>query len=351
MAASSIDSPNPPARIPPRLGRWARAAVLPLLVAASLVHPAATVLARWDWHADVLTPFGLPAAALTLLTLLVALGRRRFVLAGPALALVIYQLAPLFWYLGPNPVPPDPARAQRLRILVVNVLESNARYAAVAALIRRERPDVVGLIEMTPDWVAGLTAAGADREYPYRQDWPIGGMGMSLWVRGDRPRPELLFGATHFNPAIVARLDWAGKRRTLWLVHPANPFHAGGTALREIDALAWAIVAERGAAERDAGSGSTIVVGDMNRTDGSPHFGRFLRQTNLRDSRLGFGRQPSWPAWLRFRIAIDHAFVTDDLAVTDRRLGPPVGSDHLPVVVELAPAARKSATQPAQAGP
>lgn len=346
---------NPPAPGPVRC-RWfarrVRMVGLPVLIGAALVHPVATFLARWNWHADILTPFELPALMISLLAVAACLRLRRFRLAGPLLALVVAQGVPLVRFLGPNPAQPDPARPERLRVLVVNVLETNANYAAVAALIRRERPDVVGLIETTPEWVAGLAATGADRDYPYRQDWPWGGMGLSLWVHRGMPRPELLAGATRFNPAMVARLDWAGRRRTLWLVHPTNPFYARERARPEIEALAGAIQAEREASRRVAGSDSTIVIGDLNRTEGSPHFSRFLKAINLRDSRLGFGRQPSWPSWLRvFRIAIDHAFVSDDLAVTQRRLGPRVGSDHLPLFLEVAPAATKSATQSDQKAP
>jgi endonuclease/exonuclease/phosphatase family metal-dependent hydrolase len=55
----------------------------------------------------------------------------------------------------------------------------------------------------------------------------------------------------------------------------------------------------------------------------------------------GFGREGSWPSWLPspLRIAIDHAFVSNDLAVVARRLGPKIGSDHLRLIFELAPAA------------
>jgi endonuclease/exonuclease/phosphatase (EEP) superfamily protein YafD len=35
------------------------------------------------------------------------------------------------------------------------------------------------------------------------------------------------------------------------------------------------------------------------------------------------------------QVSIDHLLHSSELAVADRRLGPPLGSDHLPLVVDL----------------
>ncbi len=47
--------------------------------------------------------------------------------------------------------------------------------------------------------------------------------------------------------------------------------------------------------------------------------------------------QWSWPAsfWL-LAIPIDHALVSEDVRVLDRRMGPSIGSDHLPIVLDIA---------------
>ena len=39
---------------------------------------------------------------------------------------------------------------------------------------------------------------------------------------------------------------------------------------------------------------------------------------------------------LLLRVPIDHLVHTPDLVVVDRRLGPPLGPDHFPLVVDLA---------------
>jgi endonuclease/exonuclease/phosphatase (EEP) superfamily protein YafD len=142
---------------------------------------------------------------------------------------------------------------------------------------------------------------------------------------------------------IHATFDFAGRARHLWVVHPSSPMFserrkAGNP---ELNAIAGRV--------REAG-GSRVVIGDMNSTDGSAHFRDFLRVSGLRDSRRGFGRHGSWPSDWPYRISIDHAFLSDDLAVVDRRLGFLSGSDHLALIVDLAPAAATNdSTQAAHA--
>jgi endonuclease/exonuclease/phosphatase (EEP) superfamily protein YafD len=243
------------------------------------------------------------------------------------LVLAVFQAGSLARYWGSNPVAPDIQDRARLRILTANVLCENDRYDQLAQFIEQERPEVVGLIEVTTGWIEGLATVRA--QFPYRVEAPTGADGIALWFR-DRPfttepprRPSPVGW-----PFLYATFDFAGLKRELWLIHASSPFHR--QEARELPALA-----------REIGSSgpSRIVVGDMNSSEGSALFGDFLAATGLRDSRLGFGRQESWPVWSWVRIAIDQAFVSDDLAVVDRRLGPDIGSDHFPMVLDLAPAA------------
>jgi endonuclease/exonuclease/phosphatase (EEP) superfamily protein YafD len=297
-----------------------------LVAAAALIHPAASLLGRFDWRADLITHFTGPALAVTVIAAAILVRRH------PRLALVLGCLAvsqtmPLWRYAGSNPVLPEPRSPARLRLLMANVLEDNLRYEDVEKLIRRERPDIVGLIELTPEWLEGLAAIRA--EFPYRAEDPSGATGLALWFR-ERPvmidPPERpLSGA---SPFLHAEFIFAGRPRHLWLVHPDMPFTRKGRP--ELAALAGVIGRTKG---------SRIVIGDLNTTEGSPRFSDFLLDTGLRDSRLGFGRQPSWPADFPYRIALEHAFLSDDLAVVARRLGPEIGSDHFPLILELAPAA------------
>jgi endonuclease/exonuclease/phosphatase (EEP) superfamily protein YafD len=56
----------------------------------------------------------------------------------------------------------------------------------------------------------------------------------------------------------------------------------------------------------------------------------------LCDTRAGFGLQASFPAWSAvMRIPIDHVLASCSIGVRDRWIGPDIGSDHLPVLIDL----------------
>ena len=71
------------------------------------------------------------------------------------------------------------------------------------------------------------------------------------------------------------------------------------------------------------------ILGDLNVSPWSPHFGGLLRES-------GRGVQATWPTNLApMRIPIDHCLVSPDVSVVGRRVGPDVGSDHFPIVVDV----------------
>jgi len=80
----------------------------------------------------------------------------------------------------------------------------------------------------------------------------------------------------------------------------------------------------------------TVVVGDLNATPWSPFFAGLLRESGLLNTSQGRGVFGSWPAWLPLgRIPLDHCLVSPSIQIANKWLGPQIGSDHLPVVVDL----------------
>ena len=312
------------------------------LAASSLVHPLATVLARLDWRADLLAHFREPALAISLAASASMASIRRPVAVGLGL-LALWQGWGLALCVWPNPVPPGARPPSRLRVLVANVLVDNADPRALIELARRERPEVLGLIEVSDAWVSGLEPIRSDYPHRYNDPFDDDGRGLALWLR-DRPDSvERISPLTPGGlPAIHAVVNFVGKPLHLWLVHFVSPFERPEGLPQGGEFAALANLVRRG-------GGPTLVVGDFNTTDGSPFFGRFVEASGLRDSRLGFGRQGSWPTWSPYRIGIDHAFLSADLAVQGRRLGPEIGSDHFPMILDVVPAPSIETKEPAHA--
>ncbi|WP_459858046.1 endonuclease/exonuclease/phosphatase family protein [Dongia sp. agr-C8] len=78
-----------------------------------------------------------------------------------------------------------------------------------------------------------------------------------------------------------------------------------------------------------------VVMGDFNNASWSRMQIAFRQATGL-DNRGHY--LPSWPTFMPqvLRLPIDQVFVRGGVQATALRLGPAVGSDHLPVEAEVA---------------
>lgn len=232
----------------------------------------------------------------------------------------------------PDPNNPPPAPSGRLRVMSYNVLVHNRQQAAVLTEIRRHDPDVLVIIEYTPFWKQALQELKQD--YPHALEEPRGhGFGIALFSKRPLGQPQSVRGmpAAGEMPALQATVDFGGRPLEIVGVHLINPLGNDQLALRDrqFEVLAGELAAAP--VER-------VVAGDFNCTTWSPDMREFLARTGLRDSRQGFGLRPSWhPAGMPFlEIPIDHALVSRGLSVLDRRVGNQAGSDHRPVIVDLA---------------
>ena len=62
-----------------------------------------------------------------------------------------------------------------------------------------------------------------------------------------------------------------------------------------------------------------------------------VKTGGLRNARSGFGILPTWPTFMPvLYIPIDHCLVTKEIDIIKLRTGRNVGSDHLPLIADLA---------------
>lgn len=268
----------------------------------------------------------LAAAAVGLLT-----GPRRPVLA----------LAPLAaWCLLPElalhraPARP-PASGERLRIVSANLLAWNERLVAAADDIRAARPDILLLQEYTP-------RAQAVFRDQFRAELPHADervrddtFGMAIYSNRPFLRPvELLSLGGSGTPHQKAVIAFGGRGLTVFNLHICPPISLHFERLQRLE------VADL-LDKLDTETGPCAVAGDFNFTRNS-FFGDEIARRGLVDVHdlAGHGRGATWSVrgWRRHvpGVRIDHIYVSGELTAVSSATGDGAGSDHRPVIAEVA---------------
>lgn len=304
--------------------------LLAIPAVALAVVSIASFFGNWVWWLDVLANFraqyvvGLVIFSLSLLL-------TRFRRTGMAvMAVAVVNLVPVLpLYVG-SPGDSEPT-APSMRVMSFNLLSDNERFGEVIEYIETIDPDLVLLHEASRPWEVAMEAADLGYELiRLRADSLI--FGTLVLVRGEEIE-AISYGFAAAQPR-AAQLTY---RPTGWpeeievlSTHPLAPTEKERAGLRDAQlrfAADWA-------SGRD---GPRFVVGDFNATPWSWPFRRLMDEADLQNSQIGFGLQPSFPTSsnVLLRVPIDHLLYSEHLRVRDRRLGPDLGSDHFPLVVDL----------------
>ncbi len=85
--------------------------------------------------------------------------------------------------------------------------------------------------------------------------------------------------------------------------------------------------------------GPVVLVGDLNTAPWSRAVRDFLQTSGMQDSSLSLGLTPTWPAYLPppLRIPLDQCYTGNGCRAVRKETGPFIGSDHLPLLVEVCP--------------
>jgi endonuclease/exonuclease/phosphatase (EEP) superfamily protein YafD len=215
----------------------------------------------------------------------------------------------------------------KLTIATINIFGSrNKHYERVIEYVHTKHPDVLCLNEITHDWMRHMIAALPD--YPFRFDEGIaGGAAIFSRVPLEKIPPADIQHARRYG--VRGQLSFAGEPVLIVAEHPPDPLHRQRADARNAEF-------QRLASDVHSAHEPVIVIGDMNATAWSPYFERLLKVSGLQDSEYGFGVQPTWNQYLPLPlIPIDHCLTSKELAVTRREVGPDIGSDHLPVCVDV----------------
>ena len=214
------------------------------------------------------------------------------------------------------------------RILLANVLQKNPAFGAVRHLIRTANPDFLVLIEVNKTWI--------DQLQPVLKELPFSRMklrednyGIAIFSRIPAILSEVKYFSSAQVPSIIATFTLHQRPVTLLATHPPPP------KTRQTSASRNEQLAEIAETLRQL-EGEKFLVGDLNLTSWSPYFSDLTRVSGLRDSRKGFGLQNSWRAFRQWLvIPIDHILVSAGVGVLARRVGPFIGSDHYPILLDF----------------
>ncbi len=215
-----------------------------------------------------------------------------------------------------------------LKIASINLLSSNQNYEKVISFVEEGDFDVVFFQELSPVWTRKLQVL--ETEYPFVKMYPrsdnfgIGVMSKLAFLKienrsfSDVQVPSILMSVL-FNNSEINILN----------THPLPPvgtqyFESRNQQFRNLNDFV------------DNFEEDIILLGDLNSTNFSPNFNLLFENGNLRDSREGFGLLSTWHAhWPFISVTLDHVLVSEGIEILNRGVGINIGSDHLPITVEI----------------
>ena len=309
----------------------AAVAMTVILVITTLVG----FLGAWWWVFDLFANLRLHLAlGLLLLTLVLALVRswRALVAAAVGVMLNLLVVAPVVVSTQFGTPAPADAGSETLDVTFFNTKFRADRQETMAQLASRE-DDVVVLSLALGDWVEDLEESQLDMHVRTGPD-TIPGFKLELVTLTRDPDAEVIVHRPTDSPRdalveVVVELE-EGPVHVL-AVHPMSPLTPERASQRDA-MFAW--IADWTHEQEEP----VVVMGDLNATSWAVPFRRLVAESDLVDSRVGHGLQPSWPARLGpTGLTIDHVLHSPELTTVDRQLAPRVGgSDHRMVHATIA---------------
>lgn len=286
--------------------------------------------------------FAVQALGASGILVLLALILRMRLSATIAAILVVWNLVAVWPFL----VLPGRAQAAHdlssLKVVSFNVWFLSSDYAAALDYLEGSGADVIGLVEVTPDWKTALQPL--DRLYPYRTDCVGIVPNCEVMLLSKFPFQESYAGLTLGEMPSIAwgKIEWQGKSITLaethltWPLASARPRELATLTLQSRPSLpntprlAQAEQAANLAEYLVTLDPDLVVMGDFNGAPWSRVQSAFRKATGLHNEG---GLALTWPAWgpAAIRLPLDQIFTRGDLTTVNFAAGPEVGSDHLPV--------------------
>lgn len=301
---------------------WLRPVIWVCIVGTFLLSILPNIISEY-WLIDIFSSFKLQYLFVGFVLLFIVIT----ILKNKALALVLLTVS-LVWngyFIVPYYIASADTQStskHTFKISSINLLSSNSELELVKDYIQKEDPDILVLMELTPRWEKELK--------PIIDDFPF----KILMTRTDNFGIALLskfkmessvdYVDPHNKPTIISRLTIKNHIFSIIATHPVPPINQTSFDSRNKQ-LQHLLNQSTDYSE------NVILIGDLNTSSFSNHFQALISQ-DLKDSRIGFGLLPTWPAeFTIFQTTLDHCLVSQHLKIIERASGNYVGSDHLPI--------------------
>ncbi len=273
--------------------------------------------------------FAFAAVALLLLAWLVRVRRELPWLILPCL-LGIFHLSP--YYLEHKVPAADLSDETSLKIISYNVLSSNTRHEDALNFLIAQNADVIALYEVNSAWADAIDSRLNEFQGPMHQRED--NFGISLISRW--PIEIIHFESPDASgvPLLHARITLPGGPVEVIACHPVPPGTSENLQSRDI-------FIDRAAELAGSATDPVLMVGDFNLSRWSPTYQRLLTKSNLANCRDGRGLKSTWfprmiPLGFLPGLEIDHALLGPEFSVKSYTVGPKHGSDHSPLILEVA---------------
>lgn len=262
------------------------------------------------------------------------------------LVLTAFNLVPILPYLLPSGTQ-IAEQNHLLRIVQVNANSKNEDYERLLSFVRSTNPDVLLVEELNPTLDRKIRDVLPD--YSFRDSRPqTTPYGIGLFSKFPVSEFRFVEPVSGGRLAILSKLKVKGEEISLVGVHLASPTtpKSWNEQILELEMLAQ---------ECRQLPRPLIVAGDFNAVPWTSRIQDFLRNLHIFDVRLGRGLNCTWPSGTPIAripisnkyerlslpfihrvvmLPIDHFFVSEDLMPLRLSVGPNIGSDHYPVLLE-----------------
>jgi endonuclease/exonuclease/phosphatase (EEP) superfamily protein YafD len=300
----------------------------PLFVSVAILYLLSSVrfLGNADyWLVDILSNFPFQYALASLILMFFCFWKRTVSLAVLAGILFIFNMLAIIDLQ--KSIEAAENADTIFTVYSVNINKNNGDLANLKREILEIDPEIVLLLEVTPSHEELLRSL--KEKYSYRiQNVFKGALGFVFLSQFPIQNYHITELSDYGNSLLEAALKINTRSVLFYGIHARRP-DRGDFNERKMQFV-------NPARRINEKAMPAIVAGDFNATPYSQVFRDFVRISGLKDSREGFGWQPSWPTYFPpLWIPIDHILVTPDITIHNRTTGSYIGSDHYPVIANL----------------